>query len=259
MGILNITPDSFSDGGRFVEPEDVRRQIERMIAAGVDIFDVGGESTRPFAAEVTLEEELDRVLPVIRLIRQMSDLPVSVDTTKAAVAEAALAAGADMVNDISALRHDPAMAEVVRRRGGPVIIMHMQGTPATMQIEPHYQDVVAEITDFFRERIQWLEEQGIARRRIIIDPGIGFGKTVEHNLLILRNIPAFKSLGCPLLIGHSRKAFIGRILDLEVDRRDCATAMLTLHCAISGADLVRVHDVELSKQAVRLAQSLRSA
>lgn len=259
MGILNITPDSFSDGGRFLEPEDVRRQIERMIAAGVDIFDVGGESTRPFAAEVSLEEELDRVLPVIRLIRQLSDLPVSVDTTKAAVAEAALAAGADMVNDISALRHDPAMPAVVRGYQGPVIIMHMQGTPATMQIEPHYQDVVAEITDFFRERIRWLEDQGVARRRIIIDPGIGFGKTVEHNLLILRNIPAFKSLGCPLLIGHSRKAFIGRILDLDVDRRDCATAMLTLHCATSGADLVRVHDVELSKQAVRLAHSLRSA
>ena len=259
MGILNITPDSFSDGGRFVEPEDIRRQIERMIAAGVDIFDVGGESTRPFAAEVSLEEELDRVLPVIRLIRQLSDLPVSIDTTKAAVAEAALAAGADMINDISALRHDPAMPAVVRGCQGPVIIMHMQGTPATMQIEPHYQDVVAEITDFFRERIRWLEDQGVARRRIIIDPGIGFGKTVAHNLQILQNIPAFKSLGCPLLIGHSRKAFIGRILDLEVDRRDCATAMLTLHCAASGADLVRVHDVELSKQAVRLAQSLRSA
>ena len=259
MGILNITPDSFSDGGRFVEPEDVRRQIERMIAAGVDIFDVGGESTRPFAEPVSPEEELDRVLPVIRLIRQLSDLPVSIDTTKAAVAEAALAAGADMVNDISALRHDPAMLDVVRGYQGPVIIMHMQGTPGTMQIDPRYKDVVAEILDFFRERIQWLEDNGVDRRRIIIDPGIGFGKTVAHNLTILRNIPAFKTLGCPVLIGHSRKAFIGRILELDVDRRDCATAMLTLHCALAGADLVRVHDVELSKQAVRLAHSLRSA
>jgi dihydropteroate synthase len=258
MGILNITPDSFSDGGRLLEPEDVRRQIERMIAAGVDIFDVGGESTRPFAEPVSTEEELDRVLPVIRLIRQLSDLPVSIDTTKAAVAQAALAAGADMVNDISALRHDPAMPDVVRGYQGPVIIMHMQGTPGTMQIDPHYEDVVAEIVDFFRERLQWFEDNGVDRRRIIIDPGIGFGKTVAHNLTILRNIAAFKALGCPVMIGHSRKAFIGRILELDVDRRDCATAMLTLHCALAGADLVRVHDVELSKQAVLLAHGLSS-
>jgi len=257
MGILNITPDSFSDGGCFLEPEATRHQIERMVAAGVDIFDVGGESTRPYADSVSIEEELDRVLPVIRLIRQLSDLPVSIDTTKAAVAKAALAAGADVVNDISALRHDPAMLDVVRSYQGPVIIMHMQGTPGTMQIDPHYEDVVVEIADFFRERLQWLEEHGVARSRIILDPGIGFGKTVAHNLSILRNIPSFKTLGCQILIGHSRKAFIGRILDLEVDRRDCATAMLSLHCALAGADMVRVHDVELSKQAVRLAHNLR--
>lgn len=259
MGILNITPDSFSDGGRFLEPEATRLQIERMVAAGADFFDVGGESTRPFAEPVSIEEELDRVLPVIRLIRQLSDLPVSIDTTKAAVAKAALAAGADVVNDISALRQDPAMLDVVCGYQGPVIIMHMQGTPGTMQIDPHYEDVVAEVADFFRERLQWLEKNGVARSRIILDPGIGFGKTVDHNLKILRNIPAFKALGCPILIGHSRKAFIGRILDLEVDRRDCATAMLSLHCALAGADMVRVHDVELSKQAVRLAYSLRGA
>jgi dihydropteroate synthase len=258
MGILNITPDSFSDGGCFVEPEAARLQIERMIAAGVDMFDVGGESTRPFAEPVSIEEELDRVLPVVRRIRQLSDLPISVDTTKAAVAAAALAAGADMVNDISGLRHDPAMLDVVRGYQGPVIIMHMQGTPGTMQIDPHYEDVVAEITDFFRERLRWLEEHGIAPGRIILDPGIGFGKTVDHNLAILRNIKVLKALGCPILIGHSRKAFIGRILDLEVDRRDCASAMLSLHCAMAGADMVRVHDVELSKQAVRLAHSLRN-
>lgn len=258
MGILNITPDSFSDGGSFVEPGPIRRQIERMLAAGVDIFDVGGESTRPYAEPVSQEEELDRVLPVIRLIRELSYLPVSVDTTKAAVARAALAAGADMVNDISALRQDPAMLEVVRSYQGPVVIMHMQGTPATMQDEPHYQDVVAEITAFFRERLRWLEGQGVARARVILDPGIGFGKTLDHNLSILRNIGAFKELGCPVLIGHSRKAFLGRILDLEVDQRDCATAMLSLYCALAGADLVRVHDVQLSHQAVQLARSLAS-
>lgn len=259
MGILNITPDSFSDGGRLMEPDAVRRRIEGMIAAGVDIFDVGGESTRPFAEPVSLEEELARVLPVISLIRELSDLPLSIDTTKAAVAEAALAAGADLINDISALRQDPAMLDVVRSCQAPLIIMHMQGTPGTMQIDPHYEDVVAEINAFFRERLRWLEENGVARERVIIDPGIGFGKTVAHNLTILKNIPAFKTLGCPVLIGHSRKAFIGRILDLEVDRRDCATAMLSLYCAASGVDLVRVHDVELSKQAVRLAHSLATA
>ncbi|RJX17402.1 MAG: dihydropteroate synthase [Desulfobulbus sp.] len=259
MGILNCTPDSFSDGGRFVEPVTIRRQIEGMLTAGVNIFDVGGESTRPFAEPVSVEEELDRVLPVIRLIRELSDLPVSIDTTKAAVARAALAAGADMVNDVSALRHDPDMVDVIRAYQGPVIIMHMQGTPDTMQIDPHYDDVVAEISEFFRERLRWLEEQGVASSRVIIDPGIGFGKTVEHNLLILKNIEALKALGRPLLIGHSRKAFIGRILDLEVDQRDCATAILSFHCAVAGADLIRVHDVALSMQAVRLAHSLQSA
>lgn len=259
MGILNITPDSFSDGGRLLGRDTVAGHVRNMIAAGVDILDVGGESTRPFAEPVSEEEELSRVLPVIELIRGMTDLPVSIDTTKAAVAEAALAAGARIINDVSALRHDRAMLEVVRRHDGPLIIMHMKGTPETMQIEPHYDDVVGEISDFFRERIGWLERNGVERSRVIIDPGIGFGKTVEHNLTILKNIGRFKQLGCAVLIGHSRKSFIGRILDLETDRRDCATAMLSLYCAINEADMVRVHDVELSRQAVRLALALKTA
>lgn len=259
MGILNITPDSFSDGGRLLGSDAVENQVRAMVEAGVDVLDVGGESTRPFADPVSEAQELDRVIPVIETIRQLTGVPVSIDTTKAAVARAALAAGADMINDISAFRRDPAMVEVARSHTDPVIIMHMQGSPGNMQVDPHYDDVVAEIAAFFQERITWLTENGIARDRIIIDPGIGFGKTVAHNLTILKNIRTFKELGCRVLIGHSRKSFLGKILDLEMDRRDSATAMLSLYCALQGADMVRVHDVELSGQAVRLAARLGSA
>lgn len=259
MGILNITPDSFSDGGRLLSMDAVARQVRNMLEAGVDILDVGGESTRPFAEPVSPEEEIGRVIPVIEAIREITSIPVSIDTTKAVVARAALAAGADMINDISAFRYDPAMLEVALGYEGPVIIMHMQGTPGTMQVNPSYDDVVAEISDFFEERIGWLGENGVNRERIIIDPGIGFGKTVEHNLIILKNIRIFKKLGCPVLVGHSRKSFLEKILGLEVDRRDCATAMLSLYCALEGADMVRVHDVELSGQAVRLAARLAGA
>ncbi|VAW41495.1 Dihydropteroate synthase [hydrothermal vent metagenome] len=256
MGILNITPDSFSDGGRLNSREAVARRIEEMIAAGADILDVGGESTRPFAGPVAAADELDRVLPVIKLIREVSDIPVSVDTTKAAVAAAALAAGAGMVNDISALRYDPEMVAVVRSYDGPVIIMHMQGTPDTMQIDPRYDDVVAEISAFFEERLTWLAANGIGRERVVIDPGIGFGKTVAHNLEILKNIKRFKETGCQVLVGHSRKSFIGKLLGLEVGERDCPTAVLSAFCAANGADIVRVHDVALNKQAVQLAALL---
>jgi dihydropteroate synthase len=253
MGILNITPDSFSDGGSLMGEKAVTWQIREMLDAGVDILDVGGESTRPFAEAVSDQVEMARVIPVIERIRQMTDLPISIDTTKAVVAEKALASGATIVNDISALRHDPDMLRVVKGYDGPLIIMHMQGTPGTMQVEPHYDDIVAEITDFFRERIDWLTAGGIDKDRIVIDPGIGFGKTVEHNLIILNNISRFKEIGCPVLVGHSRKSFIGKLLDLEVDQRDCATAMLSFHCAMAGADIVRVHDVQLNRQALQLA------
>jgi len=256
MGILNITPDSFSDGGALASKDAVKGRIEDMVRAGADILDVGGESTRPFAAPVTEQEEMDRVLPVIELIRQMTDLPVSIDTTKASVAVAALAAGAEIVNDISALRHDPAMVAIVKEAAGPVVIMHMQGTPGDMQIDPRYDDVVEDICGFFTERIEWLTAQGVDRSRIIIDPGIGFGKTVAHNLTILKNIDAFKKIGCPVLVGHSRKSFIGKSLALDIDRRDCATAILSFYCLRQGADILRVHDVELTRQAVLLHQLL---
>ena len=253
MGILNVTPDSFSDGGRFTNKEAIRRQVEEMLAAGVDIIDVGGESTRPFASPVDVQMELDRVIPAIEVIRAISDVPVSIDTTKADVAQAALAAGANMINDISALRMDANMVAVAREYDGPVIIMHMQGTPATMQLDPRYDDVVEEILAFFRERISWLEEQGVSRDRIIVDPGIGFGKTVEDNLIILRNVARFRKTGCPVLVGHSRKSFLGSLFDLDVHRRDCPTAMISMFLVQQGVTILRIHDVESSRWAVKLA------
>jgi len=256
MGILNVTPDSFSDGGQFTSGEAVARQVEQMLTAGVDIIDVGGESTRPFADPVSESEELARVLPVIWHIRQISTVPVSIDTTKAEVARQALAAGANMVNDISALRHDSEMIEVVQRYEGKVIIMHMQGTPGDMQVKPRYGDVVEEICSFFLERTGWMEEQGIKKDRIIIDPGIGFGKTLEHNLDILRNVKTFKELGFPVLIGHSRKSFLEKLLGLPMEERDCPTAVLSALCTRQGADILRVHDVGLTSQAILLAESL---
>jgi len=257
MGILNVTPDSFSDGGVFISKEANRRQVEQMIADGVDIIDVGGESTRPFADPVPAQEELNRVIPVIKSIRKISStIPVSIDTTKAFVAGAALDAGATMVNDISALRRDPEMIEVITGYDGPVIIMHMQGTPGDMQVKPHYEDVVAEICVFFKERIAWMEDRGIARDRIIIDPGIGFGKTLDHNLTILRNIGSFKKLGHPVLIGHSRKSFFDTLLQIPVQQRDCPTAIVSALCTQQEADILRVHDVAKTVVAVRLVEAL---
>jgi len=257
MGILNVTPDSFSDGGKFTSEDTVARQVEQMLEDGVDIIDVGGESTRPFADPVSEAEELKRVIPAIECIRRETDIPVSIDTTKAEVARQALAVGATMVNDISALRHDPDMAQVVRNYDGPVIIMHMQGTPGDMQVNPEYGDVVEEVCAFFTERVAWMEEQGIAQSRVVVDPGIGFGKTLEHNLAILRSIGAFKKLGFSVLIGHSRKSFLEKLLGLPMAERDCPTAVISASCASQGVDIIRVHDVCLTRQAILLAQSLR--
>ncbi|KPJ99863.1 MAG: dihydropteroate synthase [Desulfobacterales bacterium SG8_35] len=259
MGILNVTPDSFSDGGRFLAESSIARQVDTMLKGGADIIDVGGESTRPFAAPVSIAEELDRVLPAIRLIRQRSSVPVSIDTTKAEVARKALAEGADIINDISALRFDRDMISLVRETEVPVIIMHMQGTPSDMQVHPHYDDVVAEIKDFFAERLAWALENGVAGKRFIVDPGIGFGKTVDHNLTILKRAAEFNELGCPVLIGHSRKSFIGKILGAEVDARDVATAAISALCVQKGVAILRVHDVAMTVQAVRLAEAINGA
>ena len=256
MGILNVTPDSFSDGGRCTGEEAVTAQVTLMLEQGTDIIDVGGESTRPFADPVSEQEELNRVIPAIETIRKISAaVPISIDTTKAAVARAALAAGATMVNDISALRHDPEMVSVVRGYDGPVVIMHMQGTPGDMQVRPQYKDVVAEICAFFQERTTWMQEEGIKPERIILDPGIGFGKTLEHNLAILGNVTAFKQLGYPVLIGHSRKSFFDTLLKIPVEERDCPTAVVSALCMQQGADILRVHDVAKTVLAVKLVEA----
>jgi dihydropteroate synthase len=260
MGIVNVTPDSFSDGGRFADEEAVIMRVGEMIDAGADIIDIGGESSRPFAEPVRAEEELNRVLPAIRAIRQQYRVPISIDTTKAMVARAALEAGADLINDISSFRFDPQMIILARETGVPVIIMHMQGTPRDMQIEPAYRNLMEEIMEFFDERLQWAEARGVARERLIIDPGLGFGKTVAHNLSILKHLPELRKLGRPILVGHSRKAFIGRTLGIEAaENRDGATAVLSAICAGKGATIVRVHDVRQTAQAVRLQEAIEAA
>ena len=257
MGILNVTPDSFSDGGKFTGEQAVTEQVQTMLAGGADIIDIGGESTRPFAEPVSEQEELDRILPAIKAVRALSSaMPISIDTTKAKVAAAALEQGATLINDISALRQDPDMIRVARDCHVPIIIMHMQGTPEDMQLAPQYEDVVAEICAFFRERTGWMESQGIAKHRIILDPGVGFGKTLDHNLAILRNVAAFKQLGFPVLIGHSRKSFLEKLLGTPVTQRDCPSAVISALCAQQGADILRVHDVAKTVAAVRLAKEI---
>ncbi len=256
MGIINVTPDSFSDGGRYGALESIVAQAEVLVAAGADILDVGGESTRPFALPVSEEKELRRVVPAIVAIRKKYSLPISIDTCKAEVARQALMAGADMINDVSALRHDPAMIDLVRTSTVPVVIMHMQKTPGDMQVEPSYQDVVGEILDFFRERLSWLRGQGVDCRRIILDPGIGFGKTLNHNLLILKNLSAFSALGQPVLLGHSRKRFLGDITGRQVGERDLASAVVSALAVTQGVSIVRVHDVASSKQAIQIAEAI---
>ena len=260
MGILNVTPDSFSDGGRFTRDDALSAQILTMLEDGADLIDVGGESTRPYAEPVSGDEELRRVLPAIACIRSMHrDIPISIDTTKAEVARQSLKAGADIINDVSGLRFDADMIRVAVAHEAPVILMHMRKTPKDMQDEPVYDDVIQEITDFLNERIHWATEQGLDRKRIIVDPGIGFGKTVAHNLTILKHLRTFKDLGCPLLIGHSRKAFIGKILELETRERDMATALISSYCATQGANIIRVHDVRKTVQAVRLHEAIIQA
>lgn len=259
MGILNVTPDSFSDGGRFATFEAAIHQADRLIADGADILDVGGESTRPFAAPVPIDEELGRVIPVIEAVRQKHTIPISIDTTKAAVAREALRAGADIINDISALRHDPEMIALVRETEVPVIIMHMQGTPADMQVKPHYEDVVEDIVAFFRERIDWIVDSGVERSRLIVDPGIGFGKTVAHNLSLLKNLERLSVFGLPVLLGHSRKKFLGEIAGIPVEvQRDAVTGVAAALC-LGKMAIVRVHDVAATRQALLIAEALQNA
>ncbi len=262
MGILNVTPDSFSDGGQFFSLESALERARQLIREGADILDIGGESSRPGAQPVPAEEELRRVIPVIRAIRAESNVPISVDTYKASVAEAALEAGANMVNDISALRFDPQMVSVVARARVPVVLMHMQGEPRTMQQNPVYTDVVREIKEFLAERIAFAVACGVKRERILIDPGIGFGKTVAHNIEILRRLGELTELHCPIVIGTSRKSFIGWLggtgaEPLPVDKRLEGTIASNVIAVLNGAQVVRVHDVAPLKRALAIVDAVR--
>ncbi len=257
MGILNVTPDSFSDGGLFNRPDLALEQAQAMVSGGADILDIGGESTRPGAAEVPVAEEIGRTASVLAAIRARIDVPLSIDTRKAAVAEAAIAAGAGLVNDVAALGHDPAMAGVVARSGLPVVLMHAQGDPATMQIDPFYVNVALDVYDFLEERIEVAVNAGIPRDHILVDPGIGFGKTLQHNVTLLRNLSLYHSLGCALLLGASRKRFIGTIgkADLARDRMPGSVAV-ALHGVAQGVHIIRVHDTVETRQALSLQQAM---
>jgi dihydropteroate synthase len=260
MGILNVTPDSFSDGGNFASHAAAIAQADQLIRDGADILDVGGESTRPFAEPVAAEEELRRVIPVIEAIRKNHRIPISIDTSKAIVADQALKAGADIINDISALRNDPKMLTLVQNTRVPVIIMHMQGTPADMQVKPVYADVTQEIIAFFKERVAWFTENGVDRNRLILDPGIGFGKTLQHNLSILKHLEKLATLGLPVLLGHSRKRFLGEITEIPLEAaRDLATAVASALCADKSVSIVRVHNVAATRQALLVAAAIAGA
>ncbi len=255
MGILNITPDSFSDGGRFFEQTDAVLHSFQMIKDGADIIDVGGESTRPGADPILLEEELRRVIPVIRKIRQKNSVPISIDTYKSQVAIEALNAGANIVNDISGLHFDEKMADAIAGSGASVVIMHIKGTPKNMQADPHYDDVVKEIYDYLAEAVEAAKRKGI--KQIMIDPGIGFGKTIQHNLEIIRRLDEFRGIGVPVLIGVSRKSFIGKILETPVETRLEGTAAAVTASILHGADIVRVHDVREMRRVALVADAIR--
>ena len=257
MGILNITPDSFSDGGRFDDYERALARALELISAGADILDVGGESTRPGSAPAPLTVELERVIPIIRTVRESSDIPISIDTTKSEVALKSLEAGADIINDVSSLRFDPEMVRVAAESGAPVILMHMLGVPRTMQINPVYESVISEIISFLEERMSFAVQNGIKRSQIVVDPGIGFGKTVAHNLNIIRDLDSFSCMDRPILLGASRKRFIGTILGRAEEERELGTAVANAFGIAAGAHILRVHDVAFHREAVRMAEALR--
>lgn len=258
MGILNITPDSFSDGNEYYSADKAVSHAEQLISEGASIIDIGGESTRPGAEEVTAEEELKRVIPVIKKLHSISDVVISCDTQKSEVAKAAIESGAHIINDISALGYDENMAEVIRQNPNvKVILMHMQGKPRTMQKAPHYDDVIREITDFLAERINYCIENGIDRSRIIIDPGIGFGKRQEDNLMIMQRLSEFHCLDCPVLLGASRKSFIGRIYESSAQQREAGTLATTALAVQSGIHMVRVHNVLANHQLISTLSAIK--
>lgn len=255
MGILNVTPDSFSDGGQFNTLDAALAQAERMIAAGVSIIDIGGESTRPGAPEVSLEEELKRVIPAIQAIRQKHDVWISIDTSKAEVMKQAIEAGADLINDVRALQEPGALA-VAAKAQVPICLMHMQGQPRSMQHNPSYQDVLKEVSEFLEERVAACEEAGIAKELLILDPGFGFGKTIEHNYHLLAHLEAFHQLGLPILAGMSRKSMVFKLLNKKPAECMVASVTCATIAAMKGAQIIRVHDVEETVEAMRVIQMM---
>jgi len=259
MGILNVTPDSFSDGGKFFDKERAVEQALRMQEEGADIIDIGGESTRPGAEKISVREEISRVVPVIQALSNKVRIPISIDTYKSDVAEAAVSAGATIINDISGLRFDPRMPRVAAGHQVPVVIMHIKGTPKNMQKDPSYQALIPEVVDYLRKGIEVARDAGIADDKIIIDPGIGFGKTLEHNIEIIKKLDEFSGLERPILVGPSRKSFIGKILgDLSVTERVEGTSAAIAICIFNGANIIRVHDVKEMARVAKVADRIRN-
>jgi len=265
MGILNTTPDSFSDGGNFLDPEAAVAQGLQMVKEGADILDIGGESSRPFTEPVSAEEEMARIIPVIKRLKRQIRIPISVDTTKSMVARAALDAGASMINDISAGEHDPAIMDLAAENNIPIILMHMKGSPKTMQIKPLYDDVVKEVAVYLAGRAESAMAAGVAREKIILDPGIGFGKTVEHNLLLTKKLQTICQLGFPVLVGPSRKSFIQKILTDGLRKKVISSSPETRHGTLAavavsfmnGAKIIRVHDVAPAKALTQIIQAIQ--
>lgn len=255
MGILNVTPDSFSDGGKYLSTETAIERALEMIEDGVDFIDVGGESTRPGSTPVPVEEEMRRVLPVVEGLTKKTSIPISIDTTKAKVAEEALKCGAVIVNDISAMNFDPEMVDVITKHNATVILMHIKGTPQNMQNNPEYNDVMSEILEYLQKSINLANKKGV--KQIIVDPGIGFGKKLEHNIEIFKRLSELKILGYPILVGPSRKSFIGQILELPIDQRLEGTAASVAISILRGANIVRVHDVKEIKRVVKIIDTLK--
>lgn len=256
MAVINTTPDSFSDGGQFFKTEQAVQHARLLIEQGADILDIGGESTRPGALAVSVDEEINRTIPVIQAIRQFSDIPISIDTSKPEVMLAAADAGVDMINDVWALRR-PGALEAASKTGLPICLMHMSGGPGNMQKNPHYEDVVQEVKTFLLERVEIALQAGISRENLLLDPGFGFGKNLQHNLLLLKNLAQFKTLDCPLLVGLSRKSMLGLILDKPVDQRLYGSLSAAVVCAMSGADIIRVHDVTETRDALAIVKALK--
>ena len=256
MGIVNVTPDSFFDGGRFCDPHRAVAHALRLVEEGADLLDIGAESTRPGALPVDVQEERRRLVPVVAAVAKAVSVPISVDTSKAEVARAAIDAGAIMVNDVTALRGDSAMVDVVAQAGAGLVLMHMQGTPDTMQHAPRYDDVVGEVAQFLAERVRFAIDHGVAKDRIVVDPGIGFGKTLGHNLDLLANLRVFTELGYPLLVGPSRKGFIGQLTDQSVEERGWGTAGVVALAVEQGANILRVHDVGPMKDVAKVAVAI---